>query len=201
MSTIYAAVEDRLSGAIAQRLLCERLSVDPDDVVILGLRGQTYLKANIAGYAKSANEVPFFVLTDLDAEECASRLVGNWLPAPRPAKLCFRVAAREVESWLLADRKNFARFLNVSVDLVPRADTDSIADPKRALLEIARRSRSRAIRNGLLPSRETRATIGPEYNLLLSEFVALSWSPSEASLSSDSLRRAIARIPLLQASS
>jgi hypothetical protein len=54
------------------------------------------------------------VVADLDRDhDCAPRLVGEWLGEPS-ALMCFRVAVRAVEAWLLADDEAIAGFLGVA---------------------------------------------------------------------------------------
>jgi hypothetical protein len=88
--------------------------------------------------------------------------------------MAFRVAVHEVEAWLLADRANLARFLSVSRDILPRT-VDEIRDPKATLVQIARRSRSRTIREGVPPRASSGRAIGPLYVTELSRFVQNRW--------------------------
>ncbi|HEX9971235.1 MAG TPA: hypothetical protein VGD14_04115 [bacterium] len=66
--------------------------------------GYGYLKTKIQGFNNAARVTPFLVLTDLDQVECAPILIKEWLPVPKHPNLLFRVAVREVESWVLAHR-------------------------------------------------------------------------------------------------
>ena len=70
------------------------------------------------------------VLTDLDMGECAPTLLNEWLLVPTHHNPLFRVAVREVESWVLADRDRFAKFIGIRKTLVP-VNADAIDDPKR----------------------------------------------------------------------
>lgn len=139
----------------------------------------------------AAHHSPWFALCDLDRDECAPHRYRQYLPAPSPG-MCFRIAVRAVEAWLLADRETIARFLRVSKDAIPHAPEDE-RDPKSRLVAIARRSQSKAIREGLTPGKRDFRRVGPEYALMMEEFVRDRWSPHRAADRAPSLRRAMAR--------
>jgi hypothetical protein len=148
------------------------------------------------GYAAAAKLSPWFVLVDLDQDTpCGAALVKEWLPAP-PVMMRLRVAVREAEAWLLSDRIALARFLSVSRDVIPRG-ADELDDPKGALVAIARRSRSRAIREGMAPRVDSGRTIGPLYVAELSRFVREQWNVDAAASGSDSLARCVASLRTL----
>jgi len=110
--------------------------------------------------------------------------------------MCLRVAVREVESWLLADREQIARFLSVRLSQIPR-EPDELEDPKRVLISIAGGSRKREIRQDLVPRPESGRAVGPAYDARLIEFVANCWHPVEAAVNSRSLHRCIAALERL----
>ncbi|MCS7168176.1 MAG: hypothetical protein RMI91_03400 [Gemmatales bacterium] len=65
---------------------------------------------------------------DLDRDaSCAPALRKRYLAQLAPY-LCFRVAVRAIEAWLLADAPNLARFLHVCPNLIP-PDPESLSDP------------------------------------------------------------------------
>ncbi|MBK9248750.1 MAG: hypothetical protein IPM69_11685 [Ignavibacteria bacterium] len=101
----------------------------------------------------------------------------------------FIVAIREVESWLLADIEGLSEFTGVSIHNFPQ-NPDVLKDPKAELLRIVRKSRIRNIKEDILPKNNF-ATIGPNYNGRLGEFVNQTWSQVRAAKRSDSLARAI----------
>jgi hypothetical protein len=107
--------------------------------------------------------------------------------------MCFCVAVREVEAWLLADRDQIARFLSVAVSRIPRSP-DDLADPKRAVVDAARRSRARAIRDDIIPAARSGRAVGPAYTARMTEFVMTEWRPEIAAGSSDSLARCLTRV-------
>lgn len=54
--------------------------------------------------------------------------------------MCFRIAVREVEAWLLADAEQAAGFLAVPLARIP-AEPETLPDPKATLIALAGRSR------------------------------------------------------------
>ena len=66
-------------------------------------------------------------------------------------------------------------------------------DPKSSLMVLARRSRSRAVREGLAPVAGDRRSVGAEYALMIGEFARDRWSPQRAADRAPSLRRTIDR--------
>jgi hypothetical protein len=161
-----------------------------------GKNGKTPLRARINGYNNAARFSPWIVLVDLDQEaDCAPPLVGAWVPTPAP-RLCFRVAVREVEAWLLADRERIARFLRVRIQEVPDAP-ETLPDPKQFVVELARRSRRREIRQEMVPRPGSGRAVGPAYTASLIEFVTdvrHGWRPAVAAHRADSLARCIRRL-------
>ena len=106
-TTVSVVVEGFVDEAVALRLL-EHVGACPGP--IYGKGGKERIRRGIRGYSEAAKLAPWFVLVDLDQEEeCAPALVSSWLPVGT-RDLCFRVAVREVEAWLLADRPGIARF-------------------------------------------------------------------------------------------
>lgn len=102
---------------------------------------------------------------------------------------------REVEAWLLADRAAMAAFLRIKEDKLPTAP-ESLADPKAVLIKLAQAA-PRKIRVGLTLIGQ--AAIGPDYNELLSGFIADSWSIDRAAARAPSLKRARKRVGELAA--
>ena len=154
-------------------------------------------KTRLQAFNQAARHAAWFAPCDLDNDDCAPARIQSYLP-DRAAGMCFRVAVREVEAWLLADRVDLARFLSVSSDLIDPYP-ERLAAPKSHLVALARRSRSRAIRDGLVPAPGDSRRVGPEYTLLLSEFARERWRPQRAEERSPSLRRAMARCRSLAA--
>lgn len=170
---ISLAVEDQLSEAVLKKIL----SIAEGRFLVTtcyGLRGNIYLKKNIAGFNNAAKGIPFLVITDLDASECPHALIREWLPYHKHHNLLFRIAVREVEAWLLADCNGFARYLGVAIKDIT-LDVESMRDPKRRLIELAQKSRNRRLREAIVPGSKSDARQGPDYNGALISFVNEFW--------------------------
>lgn len=196
MIPIHLAVEDLLSEQIVRRLL-DNSSRHFHVSSVITRGGFGYLKSKIAAINKSAKVLPFFVLTDLDNNQCPSGLIDQWLSAPRSPNLVFRVAVREVEAWILGDRYNLSNFLGVSIDNLPLTP-ESLLDPKGTILLLAAKSRKADIRRRLLARSNRTAMQGREYNSCLTEFVASAWNPSAAAEICPSLAKCLRRIEEFQ---
>jgi len=199
--TITLAVEDALSEFVAKRLLSDYL---PGAAIreTLGHQGVGFLRRRMRDLNQIAlYQNPVLVLADLDSpEDCAANRVSALIGGlPHSTSLLIRIAVMEVESWILADRRGIAGWLGVAASIVPTS-SENLHDPKRTLVEIARRSRSRALREAIAPQ-SIRGTgrAGPAYNDSLGEFVTQHWNPEAARRNAPSLDRAIARIVELAA--
>jgi hypothetical protein len=107
--------------------------------------------------------------------------------------MCFRVAVRQVESWLLADRERLAKFLAVSTAKIPPVP-EAINNPKNTVIELARQSRRREIREDMVPRPGSARAVGPAYTARLIEFVIggeRGWRPDVAARHSESLNRSL----------
>jgi hypothetical protein len=189
---VNLAIEDELSETVLRKLL-DHINREYFVGTVYGRGGFGYLRRTVPGWNVGARGTPFVLLTDLDRYPCAPALIQEWLTVPRHPNLLFRIAVREVEAWLLAGRVNIARFLSVPEATVP-AVCDSLDDPKRQLVKLARRSRSREIRQRIAPRKRSTATQGPDYNGCLGEFVKHSWNVDVAGAASPSLARTLHRL-------
>lgn len=197
MADFFIATEDRLSETVAVRLIAETghtvaAKIPKDRRKHAGFG---YLKTRLPDFILSCRGgVNFLLLTDLDTRPCPSDLLGDWLgAAKKPDSLLLRVAVREVEAWVLADRPQFANWLGVAENIVPVTPEECL-DPKGDLLKLAAKSKYRDLREGLLPKKDAASRVGLEYNDLLCEFVAEKWRIEEASQLAPSLERAIRRL-------
>ncbi|HFD87121.1 MAG TPA: hypothetical protein ENJ35_05555 [Gammaproteobacteria bacterium] len=131
-----------------------------------------------------------FVMTDLDQEACVPMLIQRWFPGVcrLPDSLIFRVAVREVESWILADRVELANFLGIPKANFSR-EPDTLGDPKSHLLDVIRTKGRKRFHRDMLPTGN--AHIGPEYNRVLCDFVNNHWNIDEAQQYSPSLQRTV----------
>lgn len=185
---INAAVEGPTDEAVVRRLIEHAGGVAG---FVYGKKGKPEIKKNISGYNNAARHQPWIVVVDLDQDGgCAPEIIGEWLPAPA-RHLCFRFAIRAIESWLLADSATLARFLSVPQVKIPH-DPDSLTDPKQILVNLARRSRKKSIRDDMVPREGSGRLVGPAYASRAIEFAKNHWRPAEATRHSDSLRRTIA---------
>lgn len=153
--------------------------------------GRTGILKKAAAYNAAAKISPWFVLVDLDSpSKCVVEKLKVWMPSPSDM-MVFRVAVPELESWLLADREAAAHFLGVAQSKVPR-DPDTLDDPKQEIINLARGSRKREIREGLVP--RVGASLGPTYVSDISKFGREAWRPRIAAEESPSLRRCMRRL-------
>lgn len=197
MRPILLATEDALSEAIGERLVKDAGS-DLAVTQLLRRGGFGYLKSRVRNFCELARRTRVLLLTDLDSEECPARLIEDWFRRDAiPEQLLIRVAVRQVESWLLADRDGIARLLKVSVRQLP-PDPDALPNAKRSLLELAQRA-PRAVRENLVAESGATAAQGLGYNAVLSNFVRTGWDPSRAVHRSNSLARARMRLTELAA--
>ncbi len=184
---INLAVEDELS----ENVLREILKQSERNYYIgacYGRKGKDYLRVHCDAFNNMSKGSPVLLFTDLNKKECSPLLIREWFPYGKHNNLIFRIAVREVESWLLAHKNEFAKFLSVSTRLIPD-NPDGLDKPKKTLLEIASKSRKRELREALIPARGSTATIGPDYNGTLSWFVQKNWDVKIAMENSSSLRR------------
>lgn len=191
MTFLYLATEDALSETVGLKIIRQEVGDIP--VQLLRNRGFGYLKSKMNDFAEITRRNVVILLTDLDRVECAPTMKANWFQnVVQSDRFVFRIAVREVESWVLADREQFSEFLGVSHTRIP-INPESLTDPKATLVDIARRSR-RELRSELVPARGVRAKQGLGYNEVLCDFVYRIWDCRRASSNSDSLLRACERI-------
>ena len=193
---ISAAVEGVLDEVVLLRLI-EGLGALSGSVY--GKNGKSFLLEKLDAYNQAARFVPWVILIDLDHDaDCAPAFLQSCLPNPAPY-MSFRVAVREIEAWLLADRDRLAKFLSVGASRIPH-DPENLNRPKSTMVEIARHSRRRDVRENMVPRAGSGRKIGPAYTSLLIEFARdpeHGWRPSIAAKSSDSLGRCILRLEQL----
>jgi len=193
---VTAAVEGMVDEAVAQRLV-EHIGAEIGPVH--GRQGKAQLRKNLNAYNQAARYAPWLVLMDPDSEaECGPALRLMLLSNPAPM-MRFRIAVREVESWLLADRERFAKFLGVSAAAFPIAP-ETEPDPKRTVVELARRSKRREIREDIIPRIGSGRSEGPGYASRMMEFALdrkRGWRPDVAASHAESLRRCLAALSTL----
>lgn len=190
--SLVIAVEDELSGAVMSRLISfsgRNFTINR----IFNARGNVRLKDGMIKFRAASRVLPHIVLTDLDRCPCPPELIDNWNANQLPPQLLFRIAVREVEAWLMADRAGIAEFLHIDVSKVPHAP-EAEEDPKRTLINLARKSRKRRLSQEIVPEAGSAAKIGPLYNTHFVDFVDSRWNIEQACLCAPSLDRTLSRI-------
>ena len=191
LNNVILAIEDRLSDAVATKIL-EKFGIEI--VKRIGFQGKSDLERKAPELNRAANGITVFMLTDLDSpRDCPPRLIRSWIRGTLNPKFFFRVAVMEVESWVMADRIEFAAFLSIPLHRIP-SPTDDILNPKEFLISLARRSGKKAIREALVPTQGATLSVGNQYNTLLSEFVQNHWDLERAATASPSLKRTLDRL-------
>lgn len=198
MSPLLVAVEGMSDEVVVERLL-SYVELDHHPIQSRGGKtniteivkdqGQSYLnKCN-----QAAKFLPWLVVVDLDTENCPVTYRNQLLPNPSEMML-LRIAVRETEAWLLADREHMAKFIGVSINNVPEHPDDE-ANPKRTLIDLVRRkSPKSSLYQDMVPTKHSHRVVGVGYVPRIAEFVnhpKYPWRPEIAAQHSDSLRRCI----------
>ncbi|HLM00878.1 MAG TPA: hypothetical protein VK400_07460 [Pyrinomonadaceae bacterium] len=191
MAVINLLVEGEIDEVVAHKIICE---LGHQVGACYGKQGHGYIKNKLRAFNKSANNICYLALVDFmdTGYNCPPEVISNWLPH-KNALMIFRVVVREIESWLLADRKNIAKFLNVGVEKIP-VHPESENDPKQKLVNIAGNSRSSKIRNSLVPEQNSTAQVGKLYSSEIKRFVFDFWDVKSARLNSPSLDKCLLRL-------
>lgn len=189
---IAIVAEDRLTEAVLQKCIATYL---PDFKIIRSevKGGRGNVKKLLPAYAALAAKLPVVVGVDLDGDECAPSLLAAWSAVYESHEnLHVRIAVREVESWVLADRKRVATLIGSQSDDISKAP-DLLDDPKGFFLALARANANQELRRDLVPRNfdNQYPRIGPAYNLQMCSFVLNKWRPHVALKRSKSLERAI----------
>lgn len=187
LASIALVAEDDLSMDVVERVV----AASGREFRIAGRfveRGFGNIKRSMSKYRQACRVVPHVVLTDLDQEVCPVALRASWGIQALPPTLLFNVAVREIESWLLADRRGLADLLGVPITKLP-AQAEEVQHPKEVLMSIARRSRNRRLVAELVPAPGSRASKGPLYNERLRRFATSNWDIDAAAAGSESLQR------------
>lgn len=114
----------------------------------LDMAGKHSLDSMLSGFNDAAKGSPWLVIRDLDYDAaCAPSYLAEI--AFRPSLwMCFRLAVREIEAWLIADRRAFAEYLKVPLTRIP-------LDPMQNAI---RRARSSTWRNARRARRSATAS-------------------------------------------
>ena len=180
-------------GLLDERVLRQLLSQAAPHLqagVCYGKRGRNWMDKNLMKYNQAARTLPYVALADLEQVRCPPDLLHQWFPYGRHANLQARIAVHMVEAWLLADGDALAEFLGIASHHIPKFP-DQEANPKLVMVNLARRSRYRIIREDLAPPPGSSAVIGRNYPGQLEKFVYEKWQSARAQAHSPSLQRAI----------
>jgi len=190
-TVVSAAVEGDLDEVVLRRI-ADHIGFSVGSVY--GRRGKPHLLQTLAGYNNAAQFAPWIVMLDLDRDyECAPKGLTAWLPQRAENMFC-RVAVRAIEAWLLADRDRIAAMLGISARRIP-TEPDSLDDPKRHLVDLARKSSRVEVKASIVPRRGSGRAVGPSYNAKMIEFVTAGrWRINTARYSSASLQRTLDRL-------
>lgn len=197
MKSINIITEDRLGEELARKIIHE---VGGFNILLSDhLGGERNVIRNLEKYNKaSKNNSPFFILIDLDHEVCPITKIQKTITFEKDPRFIYRIAVREAESWLMADRENFANLFNKTSSIIPY-NADEIKHPKEFLLNIIEKHASRHLKNDMLPSKKSTAKIGPEYNSILCNFIFYTWNIRNAMDHSESLKKTVLALEKLKA--
>jgi hypothetical protein len=189
---VVLVVEDALSDVVMRKVVAsvaDRLTVTRSVIA----RGSGNIRASLSKYRRASHVLPHVVVTDLDRYDCPPSLLAAWGAVRLPDSLLFSVAVRETEAWLLADRDALARMLGIRMAKVSQ-QPELESDPKRALVNLARKCRRRRLRDELVPAAGSTNQIGPAFNVRMSQFVRDLWDVGRASAVAPSLARTVDRL-------
>jgi len=190
MLDISLASEDILSEVTITKIVT---SLEKFRVVNkLGRTGCGDIIKNIEKYNALSKIHYVLIALDLDMKESDAVLLAEIERKikRKEDKLLFSVSVREIESWLLADRKGFSDFLRISESKID-TNPDSLLDPKGKIVNLAKSSKNAEARTGIPPKPGSAAKVGISYNTLLREFVSQNWSIDRARVNSPSLNKTL----------
>jgi len=186
--------EDALCCALGVKLIrscLPHLNLDP----FIDKKGRTKLFPELPRLSGAATPDRLVLCVGDTDRNCARSILDQYLPETVPRTFVFRLAVTESESWVLADREMFARYFAIPLECIPR-QTDPIQDPKRLLVTMMQRSKRRTFREEMVSMRDPNKP-GTGYNRHLEDFIQGHWRFANACESSESLRRAVARLKSL----
>lgn len=191
-----AIISYLVEGEIDEAAAIQIIKIAGHEVGIpYGKKGCSYIERKIAQFNQTAQEICYLALVDfMDTKnfECPAEVISAWLPH-RNNLMIFRVVVREIESWLMADRENLAKFLNINIEKVP-LHPEVENDPKQKLVNLARGSRSSKIRNAFVPEKGSTAQVGKLYTLEIKRFISDFWNLNNARENSPSLDKCLLRL-------
>jgi hypothetical protein len=194
--SLHVVVEGSTDEPVVKKILT-LACWDPDSISIENTSGKSNLDKKLVAYNEAARWSPRFVLRDLDNDSsCAGEFRGQLLPTPAPF-MCFRLAVRSIESWLMADPETLANYLHISVAQITHRP-DFVSHPKDELVNLARLSTKPNIRKDMVPEPGKSRRIGAGYEGRINDYSQKYWRPQVARQHSPSLHRAIAALERLR---
>lgn len=194
---VNCVVEGTTDEPVAEKLL-QATGLSATRIMVAG--GKPALDRRLPGLNRSATRLAWLVIRDLDQDDrtrCIPALTEDLLGGPAGRAMCFRLAVRSLEAWLLADHVAFAEYFAVTRALPHRVD--ELDDPKTSLINLCRRSRKKDIKEGIPPRPGSRRSVGPEYAGIIQDFGRNRWRPDRARRRSPSLDRALKCLTRLRA--
>ena len=160
---------------------------------VYGKQGAGYVIQRANGFAARGEYSPILILADLMdmPESCPLAARDVLVPAPRQYSLV-RFAINEIESWLLASRAELSSYFGISEKHIPEAP-DEIEDPKQTLINVARRSPRKRLRNMFVPKVGSTASVGVGYVDGFADFMREHWDLDSACDRSPSFKRFVQR--------
>lgn len=196
---MHLILEGRLEEPVAEKLL---VYCGHEKGTVYGCQGFDYIQTKAAQFQPLASgNAGVLVLTDfMDSRTpCPPRALEKYIlkhmTNPPKTFLC-RFAVAELESWLLADQKGMADFLKISTAKIP-STPDELPDPKQHLVNLARKSRKKSVRDGIVPEKSHGGVVAPDYLATMRSFVRDYWNIENAINNSPSLARCVQRLQQL----
>ncbi len=189
--------EDDLQGEIVKKVIASiKRNIELYPIYSNRAKGPSgigYIRSKWKGFYSASTGSPFILLLDLDNTECAPTLRNELGVPPNNKNFIFHIAVREIETWILADTKNFLTYFRIPLDILHKFPyhLESISDPKQFLISIMRHSKKREFIRAIVPDLESTAQVGKYYNSYLIDFIQNHWDLKNAREKSDSLQRFI----------
>ncbi|MBI2272037.1 MAG: DUF4276 family protein [Bacteroidetes bacterium] len=188
---VQPVVEDIIQELILIKLF-EKYRPEVNLHGAIGKKGNSYIKKQLHGFNNASKHVPHIIITDLDDLPCSPSLIQNWIDFKPTKDFLFRIAVREAEAWLFADRKGFSKFIGAPLNKIP-SDSETITHPKEFVIFLAKKSKKKMVKD-IIP--QGTAKVGPGYNMVMQDFIIRYWNIQEAINHSRSLAKAVKRIEI-----
>ena len=191
MTSIHVVSEDSLSECVATKIVKLYLKNHIPYPIHTG-GGKSKILRRILQYNKSAKHLHFFIIIDLDREQCLAHFIKNCFKnQPLKKGMIFRVAVREIESWILADINGFYNYFTIPKQKLS-SNPDKLNKPKQHLVNIIDQyCKKRTYKENIIPYKNSNAIVGPGYNSEMIKFIHNSWNVERARKNSESLNRCI----------